>query len=202
MSQHEPVRVYQTNSSRLYLPSILVYAEWSEVFGVYLYPAGTRTKEPPALQEYESARSLGDDLNSDWEVIPNYVGFTYWAADGARHTITSIGEAPPEGFLTSQPPPTAQQMQAQIGAAVTAKLDNLASSWRYSGYISARSYIGDSYAKYSAEAQVLADYGSACFQVLDALEAAVLAGTTTMPATVEEVLAMLPAEPSRPVVGG
>lgn len=198
----EPIRVYQTDVAGFYVPGLLAFAEFDATLQEYLYPAGTRTQEPPPLAEHQAARTTGPGRDDPWEVVPDYNGFTYWLADGSQHTIMSIGVEPPEGFLTSPPPPSAQQMQALIGAAVMAKLDSLATSWRYSSYISARSYIGDSYAKYDAEARALASYGSACFQVLDELEADVLAGTATMPATVEAVLAMLPAEPSRPVVGG
>lgn len=198
----DPIRVYQTNAGRIYLPSIFVEAEWDETFQMHLYPAGTRIKEPPTLGAYQAARSLGDGLDADWEVIPNYVGFVYWLEDGSEHRIDEVGVAPPAGHLTEAPPPSAQDFQLMVAAAVNAKLNALAKAWRYTNYISARSYIGDTHPKYDLEARAIANYGSTCFQVLDELEAAVLAGTVTMPTTVEAVLALLPPEPARPSIGG
>lgn len=202
MSSNEPIRVYQTDAARILVANVQVFAEWDDTFSMYLYPAGTRTKEPPELGEHQAARSLGDELDADWEIIDNYLGFTYWMPDGSQHTINELGVAPPDGFLTSPPPPTPAQMQAAIGQAVMDKLNALAKAWRYTNYISARSYIGDTHPKYAAEAAAIANYGSACFQVLDELEAGVLEGTVTMPTTVEAVLALLPPEPARPSIGG
>ena len=96
--------------------------------------------------------------------------------------------------------PTPADMQAAVAAAMSAQLDALARSWRYSSYISARSYRDDPNPRFAAEAAALIAYGSACWTVLDELEAAVLAGTSQMPATVEAVLALLPPAPERPTV--
>lgn len=199
---NQPIRVYQTDAARTLMPNVLVHAEWSDPLKTYLYPAGTRTQEPPVPGEREAVRSVGDDLDSDWEIIPDWRGVTYWLPDGSQHTISSVGVAPPEGFLSAPPPPTPEKFQGLVARAVNAKLDELARSWRYTNYISARSYIGDTHPKYAAEAAAIANYGSACFQVLDELEAGVLEGTVTMPTTVEAVLALLPPEPARPSIGG
>lgn len=201
-NQNEPIRVYQTDGARIYLPHVSVFAEWNATFGVYLYPAGVRIKQPPPLQEHQAARSLGDDLDSDWEIIPDYLGFEYWLPDGSHHVISEIGVSPPQVYLVVPPPPTPEEFRRTVAQAVNAKLDILARSWRYTNYISARSYLGDSSPKYAAEALAIANYGSACFQVLDELEAGVLEGTVTMPTTVEAVLALLPPEPARPSIGG
>jgi hypothetical protein len=90
--------------------------------------------------------------------------------------------------------------QQMVAAAVDDLLDTLAQSWRYRSYISARAYANDPNPRFAAEAAALIAHGSACWTVLDDLEAAVLAGTAQMPATVDEVLALLPAPPERPVV--
>lgn len=120
-----------------------------------------------------------------------------------------------EGWLERLPPGLAQitDEEAQaIGAstaatpdirdavarAVDQKLDALARSWRYRDYISARSYRDDPNPRFAAEAAALITHGSACWTVLDDLESAVLAGTAQMPATVDDVLALLPPEPARP----
>lgn len=198
----DPIRVYQTDANRVYIPGIEVFAEYNETLGEYLYPAGTRTQTPPTTGANQVARSVGTGRDDDWEVIPNFVGTTYWLADGSEHKVQVIGEELPAGALLSKPAPTAEQFQKMVASAVNAKLDALSKAWRYTNYISARSYIGDTNPKYDQEARAIANYGSACFQVLDELEADVLAGTATMPTSVEDVLALLPPEPSRPVIGG
>lgn len=198
----DPIRVYQTDAAGFLVSNVLVHAEFDNTLQEYLYPAGTRTQTPPTLGPNQAARTTGPGRDDPWEVVPDFNGLTYWLPDGSQHTISAVGVAPPEGYLTAPPPPTPAQMQALIGDAVMAKLNTLAKSWRYTNYISARSYIGDTNPKYDLEARAIANYGSACFQVLDDLEADVLAGTATMPSTVEEVLAMLPEEPVRPTVGG
>lgn len=96
--------------------------------------------------------------------------------------------------------PTPADLQAAVAAAVSAKLDMLARSWRYTSYVSARSYRDDPNPRFAAEAAALIAHGSACWTVLDQLESAVLAGTAQMPGTVEEVLALLPDPPDRPGV--
>ena len=75
-----------------------------------------------------------------------------------------------------------------------------ARAWQYRDYVSARSYVGDLNPKYAAEGAAIAAYGSQCWTVLDQLAAHVLAGQAEMPASVDEVLALLPPEPQRPVV--
>lgn len=197
----DPIRVYQTDAAGFLVTNVLVHAEFDNTLQEYLYPAGTRTQEPPTLGANQAARTTGPGRDAPWEVVPDFNGLTYWLPDGSQHTITAMGVEPPEGYLTVPPPPTPEQMQAIIGDAVMAKLNTLANSWRYTDYISARSYIGDTHPKYAAEAAAIANYGSACFQVLDELEADVLEGTVTMPTTVEAVLALLPPEPARPSIG-
>lgn len=106
----------------------------------------------------------------------------------------------PDGMPCLVPPlpPTAEQVRDMVARAVDAQLDALAQSWRYRNYISARAYKDDPNPRFAAEAEALINYGSACWTILDDLEAAVLAGEATMPATVEEVLALLPPTPARP----
>lgn len=96
------------------------------------------------------------------------------------------------------PPLTPQQVQSKVAIEVDRMLDTLAQSWRYRNYISARAYANDPNPRFAAEAEALINYGSACWTILDDLEADVLAGEATMPATVEEVLALLPPTPARP----
>jgi len=77
-------------------------------------------------------------------------------------------------------------------------LDELARSWRYQNSTRLLAAKGSSNAKFSAEGTAFEAYWAACWTVLDDLEAAVMAGTAQMPSTVAEVIALLPAAPSRP----
>lgn len=95
---------------------------------------------------------------------------------------------------------SAEQFSEAVGRAIDTRLDSLAKSWQYRDYISARSYVGDVSAKYAAEGAALAAYGSQCWTLIDQLAADVQAGRAQMPASVEAVLALLPAEPTRPSV--
>lgn len=121
----DPLRVYQTDSNLLYLPALLVYAEYNEDFGCYLYPAGTRVKAPPVLKENEAARSLGLDLNDDWEVVADFRGLTYWLADRTCTTITEVGITPPTGYLTADPGPTPAQATKELAVQALADSQNV-----------------------------------------------------------------------------
>lgn len=96
------------------------------------------------------------------------------------------------------PPFTPEQFQQMVGHAVDQMLDELAQSWRYQNSTRLLAAKGSSNAKFSAEGSAFEAYWAACWTVLDDLEAAVMAGTAQMPSTVAEVLALLPAAPSRP----
>jgi len=109
-----------------------------------------------------------------------------------------------EGLVTIvpfvAPPPTLEDFTRLVGNEVDAILDGLAQSWRYRDYVSARSYRGDSNPQYAAEAEAISAFGSACWSILDELEAGIRSGQTPVPASVQEVLAMLPSVPARPTV--
>lgn len=119
----EPIRVYQTDHRRVWLPEIEAF---TDVFaGQHIYPAGSRTKVPPALEPNQAARSLGDDRDSDWEVIPDFVGVPYWTADGQAHVIEEIGVALPPGALLEKPAPTAAQLAAKRALEIKAELQQI-----------------------------------------------------------------------------
>jgi len=126
-----------------------------------------------------------DDVDRGWldHLPPGLVQVTDEEAQAIRASTAAIPD-----------------IRDRVAAAVSAQLDALAQSWRYTSYVSARSYKDDPNPRFAAEAAALVAHGSACWTVLDELEAAVLAGTSQMPATVEAVLALLPPAPERPTV--
>lgn len=89
---------------------------------------------------------------------------------------------------------TQAQAHAAAGALVMAMLNDLANAWQYTDYHSARTYRGDSNAKYAAEAEAIATFGSACFAVLDDIAA----GVIPQPADGPALMRLLPAAPVRP----
>lgn len=199
MSQaHTPRRLWQTDDQGYLVPEAVVYSKF--LGDQELFPKGTRTAEPLNAGDHQVNKTTGPELDAPWELVPFYVGYQYWLADGSKHVIDVPGVAPPAGYLVEPPPPTAQQIQIAVASAVDRMLDTLAQSWRYRDYISARSYRDDPNPRFAAEAAALIAHGSACWTVLDQLESAVLAGTAQMPGTVEEVLALLPDPPDRPGV--
>ncbi len=124
--------------------------------------------------------------------------FAYLAGDEVPPHLVAM--TPTEVAAHLSPALTPEQFQKAVALKVDKMLDEVAQSWRYRDYISARAYANDPNPRFAAEAAALIAHGSACWTVLDDLEAAVLAGTAQMPATVDEVLALLPAEPERPTV--
>lgn len=105
----DPILVYQTDANGILMRTAVVHAEWNEDFGQFLYPAGTRTEQPPVLGDRQAARTLGPELDAGWEVIPDYVGYRYWLEDRSEHVITDVGVSPPDGHLTTDPGPTLKE---------------------------------------------------------------------------------------------
>lgn len=191
-----PRRLYQTDQLGLLVAEAIVHSSF--LGDQELFPAGSKIATPIPHGANQINRTTGPAVDAPWEVIPYYVNFTYWLPDGSQHTITEPGVAPPTGHLTEPPPPTPEQFQRMVGNAVDQMLDELARSWRYQDSTRLLAAKGSSNAKYSAEGTAFEAYWSACWTILDDLEADVLAGEATMPATVEEVLALLPPTPARP----
>ncbi len=108
-----------------------------------------------------------------------------WSYDGADFT------APPPPA-----PPTEEELEAAVGLAVSGMLDQLAKSWDYESYQSARTYLGDKSKKFAAEAKALADFGSDCFSYLDGIKT----GVNPRPSSIDALLAALPSKPARPQV--
>lgn len=125
-----------------------------------------------------------------------------FAADGSEDHCIKEGMVPLSdsdlAIHLNPPPPPAEPLDLRVARALDAKLDALAHRWQYRDYISARSYVGDINPKFAAEGAAIAAHGSACWTVLDKLKDDVQSGAAEMPSSAEEVLAMLPAEPSRP----
>lgn len=72
--------------------------------GVLNLPRNATRVWPPKAGEREAARILPDGKN--WELIPDWRGFTYWRADRTKVTITKVGVEPEDGWLSADPGPS------------------------------------------------------------------------------------------------
>lgn len=105
----QPIQVYQTDDEGIYVPSIDPIMT-DVLDGHHLIPAGCKTKQPPQLAERQAARTLSASVDADWEVLPDWRGYTCYTTDGQRHDITEVGVEPPEGHSSTKPPPTPKQL--------------------------------------------------------------------------------------------
>jgi hypothetical protein len=92
-----------------------------------------------------------------------------------------------------------QRGEAALSAAIQAHIDAPAKAWGYDDARSAVSYVGDAYPRFDAEGQAIKAFRSDCWRVAGIVRASVLAGTR-QPPTIEEMLALLPDQPTRPEV--
>ena len=96
------------------------------------------------------------------------------------------------------PPKTIAQMVAEYEAATTQHLDAYAKTWKYVSMSDVATYLNSSVAKYKAEAAVLIAWRDITWEAFDTITAKIEAAAKDSPTTVEEFLALLPAEPTRP----
>ena len=95
-------------------------------------------------------------------------------------------------ILVAPPPPTQEQLFANLNAATQQRLDAFAQTRGYAGILSAVSYAGSTSGKYKAEGQYATAARDNTWAKRDEIFAAVEAGTRSMP-TLDEFLAELPA---------
>lgn len=138
-------------------------------------------KEPPETGANQIAEA-NDDF-TDWVVIPNYVGFKYWLADGSEHEITEYGVSPPADALTEKPviSPTQDELIAQFTADIQARLDDFARSRNYDNCLSCCTYAGSVVEKFATEAQYMIARRDAHWQAAYQILADVNAGTRAIP---------------------
>lgn len=86
----------------------------------------------------------------------------------------------------------AQAFQASVVTATQARLDTFASTRNYDGILSACTYATSAIPKFAGEGQYAVNARDNTWATLYALMGEVQAGTTPMPATIDEVVALLP----------
>lgn len=72
-----------------------------------------------------------------WHYVVDNMGTEYWDEDGAKHTITELGEEVPGGALLEEPPKP-EPTDEELSSAARLKRDSLISdmSWRYERHAS------------------------------------------------------------------
>jgi hypothetical protein len=131
------------------------------------------------IQRSDGVYIPADPLNAD------YAAYLAWVASG--NTVTPV---PAAALL-------AQQV-AVYEAAIQLALDTYAQSWGYSDLVTAASYANSTVPQYAAEAKALIAWRDATWQWAEAFEAQVNTGTATLPSTPADLVAVMPAQPTRP----
>ena len=150
-----------------------------------LYYRGTEIREfDDAL--YAAWVAAGNPKAGDWQPLPAQP-----AHDPQTQTIRWDGA---QWVVEAIP---LDQIQAQVGAAVQAVIDDVCRSGvpYFRDIFSARGYVNDPNPAYHARAVALRDWSSSVWTTLDEIRADVMAGNR-QPPTLTELLAELPQPPA------
>jgi hypothetical protein len=148
--------------------------------------------------DYSYAQIAGSTAiaRSDGAILPadpsnrDYQSYLSWVAAGHQPAAPST-------------PTPQQQMQFSIQAAalqLQQLLDLMAQSWGYDNVVSAISYLASGNPRFRAEAQAMLDWRDQVWSWAETLELDVQNGIKSLPATMAEFLAQMPAPPARPSV--
>ena len=73
--------------------------------------------QPPVPGAHQAPRWNGQS----WDLVPDWLGKIYWLPDGSRHTIETVGIAPPDNALDEAlPPPLGEVRKNALRAVDTA----------------------------------------------------------------------------------
>jgi hypothetical protein len=97
--------VFQTDSQGVYVGPVNAWPDEHEE-GRWLIPFGAVETHPPELGAHQAAQWTG----TEWALIADFRGVSYWLPDRSRHTISAVGIEPPEGHLTEDPGPSAAEI--------------------------------------------------------------------------------------------
>lgn len=163
--QKETLTVYQANERDLYVGPTEADPDRT-MPGEFLIPRLALRAKPPELKEFEAAKI--NAARDGWDVIPYYVGYVYWTADGVRHVITEEGVVPPEDHL-KQPPdaPAVEPVDALTQAKQDAikNLNDACAAAIVAGFTS--NATGKVYSYPSSQTDQLNLYGSATLATIN-----------------------------------
>ena len=129
--------------------------------------------------------SFGDGITAVEATADVAIGYSY---DGSNFTAPVV----------TVPVPTQAEVIASFTAAIQGVLDAYAQSWGYDNIVSAASYASSTVDKFKNEAVALLTWRDQTWAFAEGFEADVEAGKATMPATLADFIAQLPATPARP----
>lgn len=121
----ERPQIYLVNSANVWMPTpspVFADVNPEDPDGLPQVPFEGRLVAPPELGPNEAARSLGFDPTAEWEVVPDWRGFSYWTAERQHVTIDAVGVVPPADALESDPGPTPAEQWAALQAQARAAL--------------------------------------------------------------------------------
>lgn len=91
--------------------------------GAWLYPANATTVAPPS----PGANQAAVFANGAWSLAPDFIGQTFYAANGAPVVIAALGDPTAQGLSATPPgappppaPPTQAMLAEQLAAAASA----------------------------------------------------------------------------------
>lgn len=103
-------KVYQANQDDIFVGE--TYADEDPLTpGEFLIPAGCYEDSPGELGEHQAAKR--NSSKTAWDILPDFVGTTYWLADGTSVTISVLGEAPPADSFEEKPVTLAEAVERQ-----------------------------------------------------------------------------------------
>jgi hypothetical protein len=97
--------VFQTDSQGIYVGPVTAWPDEHEE-GRWLIPFGAVETHPPELSDHQAAQWTG----TEWTVIADFRGFSYWLADRSQHTISEVAVKPPAAYLEADPGPSADEI--------------------------------------------------------------------------------------------
>lgn len=112
-------------------------------------------------------------------------------AQGKGKVIQAAKDGHP--VAANPPPPTLEQMEAQITAAIQQRLDDFARTRNYDGILSACTYATSAVAKFKVEGQSCVTLRDATWAAAYAIMVDVQAGKRPMPSSLADIEADLPA---------
>lgn len=123
-----------------------------------------------------------------WKSVPDHRGETWYAEDGTPVIVSELGVP-----SLLREPPVIPPTRDDFGIAVKVHTDEVAKERGYSDAANAATYIGSTRERYASEALTFVRWRDDVWTKVEEVEAAVMAGQRAMPASVEELIAELPA---------
>ena len=154
---------------------------------VFPAPQPTYNAVIQSVREIAPVLTVKGHYEQQWEIVPRFVEYT--DEQDVVHTVAEQEAAAIAADATAK----TLAFQSAVVVATQARLDDFARTRNYDGILSACTYASSTINKFLVEGQYCVNMRDATWMVLYSLMADVQAGNQPMPATVADVLAVLPA---------